>query len=117
MLLKIINAALILVAAYMGIKQGWAMASGKLAMLNFFSKWGIDKQGVLMLGIITLLSVPLILIPKTFMWGNFLMAAGILFIICLEVYHHDWKGALVELPFLLLNLVIIALRHPLAKNA
>lgn len=116
-MLKIINAALILVAAFMGIKQGWAMASGKQAMLDFFSKWNIDKQGVLMLGLITLLSVPLILIPKTFVWGNFLMAAGILFIICLELYHHDWKGALVELPFLLLNLVIISLHHPLNKNA
>ena len=116
MILKIINAALILVAAYMGIKQGWAMASGKQVMLDFFSKWNIDKQSVMMLGIITLLSVPLIVMPKTFVWGNFLMAASILFIICLELYHHDWKGAMVELPFLLLNLVIICLRHPLDKN-
>ncbi len=117
MILKVVNAALILVATCMGIKQGWAMASGKQDMLDFFSKWHIDKQGVLALGLITLLSVPLILIPKTFVWGNFLMAAGILFIICLELYHHDWKGALIELPFLLLNLAIIYLHHPLTKNA
>lgn len=116
MIIKIINTALILVAAYMGIKQGWAMASGKQAMLDFFGKWSIDKLGVMLLGLLTLLSVPLILIPKTFVWGNFLMAAGILFIMCLELYHHDWKGAMIELPFLALNLIIICLRHPFAKN-
>jgi len=116
MVLKIINAVLIVFAAFMGIKQGWAMASGKQAMLDFFSKWQMDKQSVMLLGLLTLLSVPLILIPKTFVWGNFLMAAGILFIICLELYHRDWHGALVELPFFLLNLVIICLHHPLDKN-
>ena len=93
------------------------MVSGKQEMLDFFSKWSVDKQSVVLLGAFTLLSVPLILIPKTFVWGNFLMAAGILFIICLEVYHRDWRGALVELPFFLLNLIIIALHHPFNKTA
>jgi hypothetical protein len=116
MALKIINAVLIVFAVLMGIKQGWAMTTGKQAMLDFFGKWQMDKQSVMLLGLLTLLSVVLILVPKTFVWGNFLMAAGILFIICLELYHQDWHGALVELPFFLLNLVIICLHHPLEKS-
>ncbi len=57
MILKIINSLLILVAAYMGVKQGWAMVAGKTEMLDMFGKWNIGKSGVTILGIFTLLSV------------------------------------------------------------
>lgn len=116
MILKIINAVIILFAAYMGIKQGWAMLSGKNEMLEMFGKWNVGKQGVMVLGFFTLLSVVLMLIPKTFVWGNFLMAAGILLIICFHLLDKDLKGVMVELPFLLLSLLIIYLQHPLAKT-
>jgi hypothetical protein len=116
MVLKIINTLLILFAAYMGIKQGWAMLTGKNEMLAMFGKWSIGKQGVLVLGFFTLLSVVLMLIPKTFVWGNFLMAAGILLIICFHLLDKDFKGVLIELPFFLLSLVIIYLQHPLSNT-
>jgi hypothetical protein len=113
MILKIINSVLILVAVFMGFKQGYAMFSAKPEMLEMFSKFGFGKNAVMINGAITILSAVLILFPKTFVWGNFLMAAGILMIICLELLHKDLKGAAIELPFLLLNLLIIYLQHPL----
>ncbi len=112
MALKIINTALILVAVFMGFKQGYAMFSGKPEMLEMFGKWGFNKSGLMMNGAITIIAALLILFPKTFVWGNFLMAAGILLIICFHLMDKDFKGVLVELPFLLLNLVIIYLKHP-----
>lgn len=115
MVLKIINAALMLVAVFMGIKQGYAMFSGKPEMLEMFGKWGFNKSGLMLNGAITMIAAILILFPKTFVWGNFLMAAGILLIICFHLLDKDFKGVLVELPFLLLNLVIIYLQHPLKK--
>lgn len=115
MILKIINAVLILFAAYMGVKQGWAMLSGKPEMLDMFEKWHIGKLSVLVLGMFTLLGVALMLIPETFVLGNFLMAAGILFIICFHLLDKALKGVMLELPFFLLSLVIIYLQHPLAK--
>ncbi|MCT4124040.1 hypothetical protein HZP43_01585 [Elizabethkingia anophelis] len=115
MVLKIINAILILFAVFMGFKQGSAMFAGKPEMLELFGKWHIGKSGVMINGLVTMLSAVLILFPKTFVWGNFLMAAGILLIICFQVSERDFKGALIELPFLLLNLLIIYLQHPL-KN-
>ena len=115
MILKIINAVFLLFAAYMGVKQGWAMLSGKPEMLEMFEKWHIGKLSVLVLGFFTLLSVVLMLIPETFVLGNFLMAAGILFIICFHLLDKDLKGVMVELPFFLLSLVIIYLQHPLSK--
>lgn len=116
MILKIINAVLILVAIFMGFKQGWAMFSGKPEMLEMFSKWNFSKQAVMINGAVTILAAILILFPKTFVWGNFLMAAGILMIMCLHLLDKDLKGTAIELPFLLLNLVIIYLQHPLKSN-
>lgn len=116
MILKIINAALMLVAVFMGFKQGYAMFSGKPEMLGSFGKWGFSKTGLMINGIVTILAAILIIFPKTFVWGNFLMAAGILLIICFHLLDKDLKGVAIELPFLLLNLLIIYLQHPL-KNS
>ncbi len=114
--LKVINAALILFAVYMGFKQGWAMYAGQPDMLVMFNRWQLGKTGMAVNGAITIISALLILYPRTFIWGNFLMAACILLILCFHLLEKDMKGALIELPFLLLNLIIIYLQHPLAKN-
>lgn len=116
MILKILNSALILVAVFMGLKQGYAMFSGKAEMLEMFSKWNFSKTAVKINGAVTMTAALLILFPKTFIWGNFLMAAGILMIICLHLLDKDLKGVAIEIPFLLLNLAIIYLQHPLSKT-
>jgi len=100
----------------MGLKQGWAMVSGKTEMLELFAKWNIGKTGVTVMGVITLISSVLVLLPKTFLWGNFLMAASILFIIALHLQHKDLKGVMIEVPFFLLSLVIIYLQYPFSKH-
>lgn len=115
MILKIINSILILFAVFMGIKHGWNMLTAKPEMLEMFGKWNFTKNAVIINGFVTLIASVLILFPKTFVWGNFLMAAGILMIMCLQLLHKDLKGVVIEIPFLLLNLVIIYLQHPL-KN-
>lgn len=115
MILKILNALLVLGAVFMGLKQGYAMFSGKPEMVEMFSKWNFSKTALMINGVITMLSAVLIIFPKTFVWGNFLMAAGILMIICFHLLDKDLKGVAIELPFLLLNLLIIYLQHPLKK--
>lgn len=114
-MIKIINSVLIIIAVLMGLKQGYAMFSGKPEMLEMFSKWGFNKTGLMINGAITIIGALLILFPKTFVWGNFLMAAGILMIICFQLLDKDMKGVLVELPFILLNLVIIYFQYPFTK--
>jgi len=100
----------------MGIKQGWAMFNSDPKMLDMFSKWNFSKPGVKIFGVVTLISTLLILFPKTFVVGNFLMAATILLIICLQLSDKDLKGAAIELPFFILNLVIIYFQYPLNKT-
>ncbi|RYD81082.1 MAG: hypothetical protein EOP55_00350 [Sphingobacteriales bacterium] len=122
MAIKILSAVLILVALYMGLKQGWAMTSGKPEMTEMFNKWGIGKTGLTVIGVFTMLGAVLVLIPQTFLWGNFITAAGILLMICLHLNETTassadrLKGVAIELPFLLLSLVIIYLQHPLSKQ-
>lgn len=114
--LKILNSILILFALYMGLKQGYAMASGKTEMVNFFAKFDVGKTTMMALGGFTIIGAIMVLFPQTFVYGNFITAAGILFIIALELNHKDLKGAAIELPFLLLSLVILYLQHPLSKR-
>ena len=92
------------------------MLAGKPEMMEMFGKWGFNKTALAINGAITMIAALLILFPKTFVWGNFLMAAGILLIICLHLLDKDLKGVLIEVPFLFLNLAIIYLQYPL-KNA
>ena len=115
MITKISSIVLILVILFMGVKQGLAMINGKPEMLDMFAKWGFNKTGVLIFGIITLLSTVLITIPKTFVWGNFLMITTMILIICFQLTNNNLKGAAIEVPFILLNLIILYLNHPL-KN-
>ncbi|MBX2903678.1 MAG: DoxX family protein [Chitinophagales bacterium] len=116
MILKIANAILMLFAVFMGIKHGWNMLTAKPEMLEMFGKWNLGRNFVIVNGAVTLLSALFIMFPRTFVWGNLLMAAGILLIICMQLLHKDLKGAAIEVPFLLLNLLIIYLQHPL-KNS
>ncbi len=112
MVLKIINTLLILFAVYMGVKQGSAMLTGKPAMIELFGKWQVGPTGVMLLGIATLAGAVLTLLPQTFVYGNFITAAGILLIIAFQLSDRNLKGVAIELPFLLLSLLIIYLRYP-----
>lgn len=112
MTLKLINSTLILLAVFLGIKHGWNMLMAKPEMLEMFGKFHFPKYAVIINGGITFVASILILFPKTFLWGNFLMAAGILLIICFQLLNKDFKDAFIEVPFLLLNLVILYLQHP-----
>ncbi|HEV7378885.1 MAG TPA: DoxX family protein [Dyadobacter sp.] len=116
MILKIINALLMLVAVAMGFKQGFAMATGKPEMVTMFSKWNFERMALMINGIITIIAAAMIIFPKTFIWGNFLMSAGILLIICFHLADGDLRGVLIEIPFLLLNLIIIYLQHPMVRQ-
>jgi hypothetical protein len=115
MLIRIISGLLTLFVVYMGFKQGWAMVSAKPQMLDMLGKWNFSNTGIKVFGIITLISAVLILFPQTFTAGNILMAITILVIIGLQLSIKDVKGALVEVPFLLMNLVLIWLQYPLSK--
>lgn len=104
-----------LVAVFMGVKQGYAMLTGKPEMLEMFGKWNFSKTAIMINGAVTIIGALFILFPITFVWGNFLMAVGVLMIICFHLLDKNLKGVAIELPFLQLNLVIIYLQYPFKK--
>ena len=109
----ILTITLIVFAAFMGVKQGLLMMEPRQEVLEMFVKWGLDKAEMNALGTLTLVSGLLIMIPKTFFAGNLLMASVILIIICFQLQQKDLKGFAIELPFFLLNLVLLYLQHPI----
>lgn len=114
---KVINAILILFSLFMGIKHGWGMVTGEPKMLEMFGKWEIGKTGVLFFGVVGIIASILLLFPKTFFLGNFITATILLMLTALYLQQRDIKGALIELPFMILPLVMIYLQHPLAKQS
>ncbi|MCK7516831.1 MAG: hypothetical protein MZV64_03480 [Ignavibacteriales bacterium] len=56
-----------------------------------------NKTGLMINGAITIIGALLILFPKTFLWGNFIMARGILLIICLHLLDQDLKGMTIRI--------------------
>jgi hypothetical protein len=114
--LRFLNIAFVLFALFMGIKQGWSMISGKEEMIDLFGKWNIGKSGVMIIGVITVIGALMMLFPKTFVWGNFIMAATILLIIAFHLSDKDWRGVAIELPFFFLSLVITYLQYPFIKQ-
>ncbi|MCD0468386.1 hypothetical protein [Flavobacterium sp. JAS] len=115
MILKILHSGLFLFVVFMGIKQGFAIISGETEMMEMFEEFNFNKTEILLFGITTLGSGILIFFPKTFLAGNFLMAATILLLIFLQIQNQNIKGAFIEIPFLAMNLILVYWKHPFTK--
>jgi hypothetical protein len=118
MIVKIISGLLILFTAYMSIKHGWQGlnikpdATGPEA--DLFNKINLSPLVIKVFSVLTILSGVLILLPPTFVIGNVLNAVLILFLMVQFIIVKEWKPTLIEIPFLLIPLVLIYLKHPLA---
>lgn len=115
--IRILSAALLLFSMFMGFKHGIAMTFGKPEMIEMFGKWNINKTGVQVLGVIGLIATVFLIFPRTFVMGNLITSAMILFIMVQFLKARDMRGFLIELPFFLLPLLLIYLQHPLARTA
>ena len=73
---------------------------------------GVGKQLSVVVSVLTLAGACLVVFPQTFLIGNVLNAGIILLIMCLALQAGNVKTALIEIPFLLMPLVMIWLKHP-----
>ena len=111
----LINTGLIVFAAFMGVKQGLLMMETQQTSMERFAKWGLSKIEMNAFGLVTFVSAFLIINPKTFFAGNVLMASVLLVMICFQLQHKDIKGFAIELPFFILNLVLLYMQHPISE--
>ncbi|MNQ45558.1 hypothetical protein D3C85_593430 [compost metagenome] len=106
------HSVLFLFVVFMGIVQGFSMIAGSTEVIKMFENFNFNKTEILLFGITTLMSSILIFNPKTFLIGNFLLAVTILLLTLLQIQNQNLKEAFVEMPFLLMNLILVYLKHP-----
>lgn len=115
MILKIISAALILFTTFMGVKHGWSALNPTPENMVMLEGLKISPLFIKIIGSLTLIGAVLILFPPTFFCGNILNASLILMMMVLFIRANDLKGVLIEIPFLVIPLVLLYLKHPLTK--
>ncbi len=115
MLLKIITSLIMLFVVFMGFKQGVAIVGGKPESIAIFEKANLNPFWQMLFGIFTMAGAIFILHPQLYKTGNIIMAVSILIIICMQLSFKAIKSAVIELPFLSLNLLLIYLQYPFAN--
>lgn len=115
--MKIISGILLLVSVGLSIRHGWAGVSGNVSpeAEQMIGSLGISKPVLYALSWMNLVVAALLLFPQTFFVGNLLNSAGILLIIAYALRAGNLRTAAIEIPFLLLPLLLIWLKHPLAR--
>lgn len=112
---KIISAILITVTVILNVKHFWdgLHLDKSPEALKMLAELNISRSYMPFMGIATILVSVLVLFPKTFFIGNLLNALTIVIIMALALRADNYKIALIEIPFLLIPLVLIWLKHPL----
>lgn len=117
MIIKSISGTLLIFTAFMGIKHGWQGLTAKPGdagpAAELFNKLDLSPLTTKGIGLVSIISALMILVPQTFVIGNLLNAALILFLMILFLNAREIKPALIEIPFLLIPLLLIYLKHPL----
>jgi hypothetical protein len=111
---KIISGILILVTVFLHIKHFWdgMHINESPQTLKMLETLEISKTYVPYFGIATLFVAFLVLFPQTFFAGNLLNAFSIVLIMALALRAGNYNIALMEIPFLMMPLVLIWLKHP-----
>jgi hypothetical protein len=112
MIIGTLYVLLMLLVVILGIKHGWAMVFRKAEDPEILDKWAWTNAQIRAFGIITIIGSLFIMFPYTFLLGNIILATTIFLIFCVQVSLGNLKGAFVELPFLLMNLLLIYFQYP-----
>lgn len=112
--LKLVAGALLLTTVALSAKQGYGMLTDQPAPAELLRKLGLNRPIRVLLGGVVALGAGLTLLPATFVGGSVLSSASILLILALQLHQRNLAGAGAEVPFLLLALLVLYLRHPLA---
>ncbi|TCC94696.1 hypothetical protein FBD94_09275 [Pedobacter hiemivivus] len=111
---KIISGLLIGITAYFSFKHGWEALhiNNHPAQAQMMNDLGIQKTFIPLIAIVSIAIALLILFPQTFFIGNLMNAFLILTIMALSLKTGNYKTALIEIPFLIMPLLMIWLKHP-----
>jgi len=121
MVIKIISGIIILISAFMGTRVGWKGLNIKPGdtgpFVHIKAKLKFSDSTLKVLAILTIIGGVLLLLPQTFLFANILNICLFLFLIVRWLIIGDMKSALSEVPFLLIGVLLIFLKHPFGLNA
>lgn len=114
MIKNLISLALLIVSVALSFKHGWDTFNYKNnpQSLKMMDELGISESVIPLMAALTILVGILLLIPKTFFWGNVLNAMSIVLIMALALRAGNLKMVLIEIPFLIMPLIMIWLKYP-----
>ncbi len=117
MIKNLISLALLIVSVALSFKHGWDTFNYKNnpQSLKMMDELGISESVIPLMGALTIVVGILLLIPKTFFWGNVLNAMSIVLIMALALRAGNLKMVLIEIPFLIMPLIMIWLKYPFKK--
>jgi hypothetical protein len=120
MVIKIISGIIILISAFMGARQGWKglnIQTGDTGpFVHIQEKLKFSDSTLKTFAVLTIISGILVLLPQTFLFANILNICLFLFLIARWLMIGDIKSALSEVPFLLIPVLLIFLKHPFAAD-
>ncbi len=116
--MKIISIILVITSAFLSIKHGWdSFQPPNAEQARMMANLGVSKGMLPYFGAFSVLVGLLMLFPQTFFLANLLNAITIVLIMALSLKAGDYRMALMEIPFLALPLVLIALKYPFSFNS
>ncbi len=103
---------LVPLAFVMGLRHGVALLRSTPETVQASLHIALSQPAILALGAFTCVGAVLILFPQTFFAANVISAAVVLYLAAVQSKAHNLRGALVELPFVLLPLLVLYLGYP-----
>jgi hypothetical protein len=109
---RIVSAILVLLAFVVGLRHGVDLIRSTPAKVLETLHISLSQPTVLTIEIFTCVGAVLVLFPQTFFAANFISAAVVLYLAAVQSKAHNLRGALIELPFVLLPLLLLYLGYP-----
>jgi hypothetical protein len=113
MSIRTLYTILMALVVFMGIGHGCAMVSRKVEDPEIFDRWAWTNAQIRAFGRITIIGSLFILFPYTFLLGNLILATTIFIIFGVQISLGNLNGALMKVPFLLMNFLLIYYQYPL----
>ena len=107
-----LSAILVLLAVGMGLPHGWRLLRSTPDQLQATLHLSLGQPTIFLVGALTCMGAVLVLFPQTFFAANVVSGGVIFYLAAAQSHARNARGALVELPFLLLPLLMLYLGYP-----
>jgi hypothetical protein len=109
---RALSAILVLLAFVMGLRHGVSLLRSTPAQIQESLHISLDQPTIRIVGFLTCLGAILVIFSPTFFAANVISSVVILYLAAMQSKAHNLRGALVELPFVLLPLLVLYLGYP-----